>query len=1102
MRFLARPLVLGGIMLLLLLGATGSVVGRAGPARDVRAVAARAVAGRAVARSPLAFQPEGASRFVARTPGHGVAVSPDGATLSGVGGRAPLQLHLVGANPDAAAEGRGLLAGRASQFLGDDPSTWRTDVATYGEVAYAGVWRGVDVVWHGRGSNLEQDFVVAPGGDADRIRLSFPGARSLRIVDGGALVVTLADSEARFGAPTLYQDERGGRRDVAGGFIVRPGGTIGFRVGTHDVDRPVVIDPVLVESTFLGGGGNDAAFGVAVDAAGSVYVTGSTESVDFPVAGSVQSSLVQVGDVRLDAFVTKLKPDGSAFVYSTFLGGRGRDVGYAIAVAADGSATVSGSTESTDFPLARPVQKAYGGGATDAFVTRLSPQGAVLQFSTYLGGGGADLSRGVAVDASGRATLVGTTNSNDFPTAGPPLQGAPNHPDDIAAFVTRLDADGSAWVYSTYVGGSGDDRATAVAVDAAGDAYVTGETQSPDFPTVRPLQASPGSPPGAGAASADAFAIKLAPAGSPLLFATYLGGSAVDRATGVAVDPAGAAYVTGSTGSSNFPSVRALQPTSGGGDDAFVAKIDPAGTSLVWSTFLGGSAADAGAAIAVTADGRASVTGASSSGNFPTAKPVRRAKGGFLDAFVATFAPSGGTLSESTYLGGSDDDHGTAIASDRSGTLYLAGYTTSADFPLVSPIRTTMGRSDAFLASVGEPPAATSSGGAAAPARERRIRLLGAATVVLFLAAIAQTLWLRHRGTPAAPDPATSVPPLGVVPTPQADPQWYAPAPPRLSDLPPLRPRALPPPAPRRGRKASSAVAQKSAGPDEPRGDVAVPDLFPAGEDDNWSREGQPDDTEFWSTDGAFREADDDHRPPLSVDVQAPDLWGADEIEVTNVVDDAVVAGAGSPPATVDVSAPDLWGPAEPEQETTIDPMWAELLAKPGTAAPPTAQPAASPPPATPPEAAPPIEPTPAAATPPEATSGEVVDAPASPPPKQKPKRRTRPRPEPAPAAAPVPSEPVGGEQPPVASGDWMAELWPVASPEAEEAVAVPGDAPAAEAAAPAGADEVESESPPAAPVEEVRRGWRARRRAAADRGDRRPPPPRERSPSPPPVSS
>ncbi|MBA3266843.1 MAG: SBBP repeat-containing protein, partial [Acidimicrobiia bacterium] len=858
---LTRPLVLNGILLLLLVGVAGPVADRVGSDRDPQALAARAVAD-----APLAFRSDGASGFVARSPVYAVAVSAGGATVSGSAGSPPLRMRLDGARAEAPAAGRVPLAGRVNLFLGDDPSQWRTDVATYGQATYRGVWDGIDVVWHGKGPHLEQDFVVAPGADPGQIGVSFPDGRDLSLTREGDLIVDLAAGRARFGAPVLYQEVGGRKRPVPGSFELRGQGQVGFRVGPHDPARELVIDPVLVESTYLGGGGNDAAYGVAVDGAGSVYVTGSTESPDFPVTGSVQTSLVQTEGRRSDAFVAKLNADGSGFAYSTFLGGGGRDIGYAIALGVDGSAYVSGSTESTDFPLSRPVQQAYGGGGTDAFVTKLGPQGAVLLYSTYLGGGGADGARGIAVDPPGNAYVTGTTTSNDFPTAGPPLQGTPSRPDDTAAFVTKVDPDGRSLLYSTYLGGTGDDHGTAIAVSLAGDAYVVGDTRSSDFPISRGFQPRAGTPADAATVAPDAFVVKLPATGTSLVYSTYLGGFESDLATGVAVDPSGAAYVTGSTGSSNFPLLNAVQINKRGDFDAFVTKLNPGGSGLVYSTFLGGSDSEAGAGITLAGDGAASITGSAASGDFPTVKPFQAAKGGgFIEGFVATYSPSGTAVLHASFVGGRDDDQGTAIASDGSDTLYVAGYTGSPDFPVARPLRPTPGGAgDAFVATVGEPAVGASTEPSGAPARDLRLRIFGAVTAVLFLAAIGQTLYLRRRPAPDEP-PATTTPapvPVGAASGTPSDP-WYTQPAPKFSDLPPLRPRAVP-----TSRRFDGTTAADPAASTD--GDVAVPDLLPAGEEQEWKREGAPGDTEFWTRDAPAPESDV-VLPP--VDVQAPDLW-------------------------------------------------------------------------------------------------------------------------------------------------------------------------------------------------------------------------------------
>ncbi len=1096
---LARSLVVSGIPLLLLAGATGSVVD--GGAMD----AARASAGEAVARAPLAFRSDGGSGFEARLPGYGVAVSAGGATVSGAGGGPPLRLRLDGARPDAAAAGRVPLPGRVNLFLGDDPSQWRTDVPTYGQAAYTGVWEGIDVVWYGKGPHLEHDFVVAPGADPDRIAISFPDGHDLSVTGDGDLVVQLPAGRARLGAPTVYQTVGDRQRPVSGSYVIREGGQVGFRVGPHDRARPLVIDPVLLDSTFLGGGGNDAAYGVAVDDAGSVYVSGSTESPDFPVTAPVQAFLVQGDGPRSDAFVAKLNPDGSGFAYSTFLGGRARDVAYGIALGRDGSAYVSGSTESTDFPLARPVQKAYGGGGTDAFVSKLSPQGAVLQYSTYLGGTGADSSRGIGADPAGNAYLTGTTTSNDFPTAGPPLQPTPSKPDDTAAFVTKVNATGDAWAYSTYLGGTGDDHGTAIAVAATGDVFVVGDTRSPDFPVARPFQPRAGAPPGPTTVPPDAFVVKLPAAGAPVTYSTYLGGFESDMATGVDIDASGAAYVTGSTGSSNFPLVQAVQINKRGEYDAFVSKLNPAGSALMYSTFLGGSDSDGAAAITVADDGGASVTGTVASNDFPTVKPFQAAKGGgFIDGFVASYTPSGSAVTQASFFGGRDDDQGTAIAARGSGTLYVAGYTGSPDFPVVNPLRPTRGGAgDAFVARVGEPPVGASSDTSGAPARERRLRIFGAITAVLFLGAIAQTLWLRRRSAPDEPAPvpvgaAVGTPAIAAAGTPAGDRSghWYKQTPPNFSDLPPLRPRAVP-----------SSGRSKSASPEsDVDGDVAVPDLLPADKEEKWTRATAPADADAstgedspWADAAAGAQA----IPPM--DVQAPDLWGPTDAEEAVAVDpgppDPRPAGA-KPPLSVDVRAPDLWEAAEsPREDLADDPMWAELLAaeaapasRHGPAGSEAPQPGAGRAKAESAKAesakaeaaqaeAPALEPATTEAADAEAAELEPATteaADASPEPVSKGRRRK-------PAA---PAEPVPATTGASADGDWMAELW-VERPEDQPVPAADETSPdaggphvPAEAVNAGAGVEVDRSSEPAATPERKPLGWLARRRAATQDRD------------------
>jgi len=459
---------------------------------------------------------------------------------------------------------------------------------------------------------------------------------------------------------------------------------LGFEVGAYDASLPLVIDPTLVYSTYLGGSGFDYGSGIAVDSAGNAYVTGQTYSTDFPTANPFQAA--RVGGP--DAFVAKLNAAGSALVYSTYLGGNGDDYGRGIAVDAAGNAYVTGETGSTNFPTANPLQASNAGGNYDAFVAKLNAAGSALVYSTYLGGSDYDYGYGIAVDAAGNAYVTGETFSTNFPTANP-LQasnaGGPN------AFVAKLNAAGSALVYCTYLGGSGGDSGQGIAVDAAGNAYVTGETGS-NFPTANPFQAS-------NAGGPDAFVARLNATGSALVYSTYLGGNGNDHGSAIAVDAAGNAYVTGETFSTNFPTANPLRASNAGGGDVFVAKLNAAGSALVYCTYLGGSSWDYGTGIAVDAAGNAYVTGLTGSTNFPTANPLQAANaGGNYDAFVAKLNAAGSALVYSTYLGGSDTDFGYGIAVDAAGNAYVTGETYSRNFPTANAFQNSNSYSDAFIA--------------------------------------------------------------------------------------------------------------------------------------------------------------------------------------------------------------------------------------------------------------------------------------------------------------------------------------------------------------------------------------------------------------------
>jgi hypothetical protein len=654
----------------------------------------------------------------------------DGPAIPDVPAQSVLRIAYVGANPAPRIVGSQELPGKANYFLGNDPAKWRTNVPTYARVHYQDLYPGIDLVYYGTQRQVEYDFVVRPGADPNRIVLGFQGADRLEVDAEGDLVLQTRGGVVRQRRPRIYQEVDGVRTEIRGDYVKVPGTHwVSFRVATYDASRPLVIDPVLVYSTFLGGSLDDVGQGIAVDAAGNAYVTGVTRSADFPTTpGAFDTSFNNVppsgnlNDVTRDAFVTKLNATGTALVYSTFLGGSrdfggggsgqagsGEDEGLGIAVDAAGNAYVTGLTESRDFPTTPGAFDTTDNGFRDAFVTKLNATGTALVYSTFLGGSDGEEGRGIAVDTAGSAYVTGVTASADFPTTPGAFATTLNGGSD--AFVTKLNAAGTALVYSTFLGGSGSEgvigfiaQSGGIAVDAAGNAYVTGTTPSADFPT------TPGAFDTTFNGLLDAFVTKLNAAGSALVYSTFLGGSSQEDGVGIAVDAAGNAYVTGNTASVDFPTTPgAFDTTFNGGSDAFVTKLNAAGTALVYSTFLGGSGAEGvlGGSIAVDSAGNAYVTGFTSSADFPTTPGAfGTTLNGAGDAFVTKLDATGTALVYSIFLGGSGLEEGGAIALDPAGNAYVTGLTSSADFPTTPGAFDTTynGAVDAFVTKLAENP--------------------------------------------------------------------------------------------------------------------------------------------------------------------------------------------------------------------------------------------------------------------------------------------------------------------------------------------------------------------------------------------------------------
>ena len=458
-----------------------------------------------------------------------------------------VRMKLLGANPEAPVKGLEELPGKSNYFLGNDPQKWRTNVPHYAQVEYQDVYPGIDLVYYGtKQGQLEYDFIVAPGTDPKAIQLAVEGAEEIRVDGDGDLVVDTEGGELRFHKPVVYQEGEERRQYLKGRYVLKgevaaglsrqnedgglkPPLQVGFEIAAYDASRPLIIDPVVSYSTYLGGSASEQGITIAVDFSGNAYVTGDTSSIDFPTANALQPSKPGIWG----AFVTKINAAGSALVYSTYLGGSNREFGIAIAVDAAGSVYVTGSTSSTDFPTTagalQPSCSLRAGFICDgdAFVTKLNATGDSLLYSTYRGGSARERGNAIAVDAAGNAYVTGFTESTDFPTTAGALQPScslrAGFICDGDAFVTKLNATGDSLLYSTYRGGSARERGNAIAVDAHGNAYVTGNTRSIDFPTVNAFQAANNS-----GGCCDAFVTKLNAAGTALVYSTYLGGSGAE----------------------------------------------------------------------------------------------------------------------------------------------------------------------------------------------------------------------------------------------------------------------------------------------------------------------------------------------------------------------------------------------------------------------------------------------------------------------------------------------------------------------------------------------------------------------------------------------
>jgi hypothetical protein len=609
---------------------------------------------------------------------------------------AVVRMRLVGENSSAPIAAADQLPGKSNYYLGNDPKKWQTNVSQYARLAYKNVYPGIDLAYYGEQSKLEFDFIVAPESSPAPIDFAFSGAKQVATDASGNLIVSSAAGDVVLHKPVAYQQQNGSRKFVDARFVLRRKNQVSFDLGSYDHSRELVIDPTVTYSTYLGGSAEDEAYGVAVDSTGNVYVTGATKSPNFP--GPLAAG------ANFDVFVSKLNPAGSALLFSTFVGGNagngdnfglgiavnstgtyvigntsstgfpasvtigpgggvdvfvakldnttgvasqltkiggaGNESGNGIAVDSTGAAYIGGETDSTDFPIAGPPIQTANAGTDDGFIAKLDSNGTVLDYSTYLGGSSGDLVTGIALDGSNNAYVAGITISSDFPTTKGALQTTPPSTTGDNGFVAAIKADGSAKIYSTYLGGSGTNDALAIAVDSAGEAYVTGDTNSSTFPVLNAAQTTL-------KGATDVFVTKVQADGSGLLFSTYYGGTLDEAGTGIALDSFNDAYVTGRTLSSDYPTNGTpFQASLSGTSDAFVTELSNTG-SPVYSSFFGGTgnensiAADISqpplGAIAVDATSNAYLAGSTNSTTgFPQPLTLQTAFGGGLaDGFVA-----------------------------------------------------------------------------------------------------------------------------------------------------------------------------------------------------------------------------------------------------------------------------------------------------------------------------------------------------------------------------------------------------------------------------------------------------------------------------------
>jgi hypothetical protein len=616
-----------------------------------------------------------------------------------------LSMRFEGASLRPVLGGREKLSATANFFEGNDPKRWRDRVPMYRQLVYRDLWPGIELVYSTSTENFKSEFLIAKGASPASIRWRYGPEADVAIEADGSLLIKSGGQSVREQAPVVYQVVETKHVPVVGSYEIARDGSVGFRLGKYDVSRELIIDPVIVFTSMLGGYSQDQATAIATDTFGNILVAGFTSSTSFPVTAA--SRQPQSGG-SADAFVAKFGGNGSYLIFCSFLGGNGDDRATGVAVDGMGNIYLTGHTGSSNFPLASAVQGVLRG-SEDAFITKLTPSGSRIIYSTYLGGSGVDSGNAIAVDGYGQAYIGGDTSSTDFPI----LSGiSSTNQGGQDGFVTKLTAAGTAIVYSTYLGGTAADHIASIAINTAGNVYVAGFTFSSNFPIVQAVQPTSGG-------NQDAFVTELTPTGVGIVFSTYLGGSSgytglPEEAHAIAIDAAGKIYVAGTTSSINFPvTSNALQPLYAGGNlDGFLTQYSANGQKMTYSSFIGGTGLDTVNAIAVDSFGYVTVAGETSSSDFPNLRGVQKQLNGNYDAFVSKFLFSGSTCSliNSSFLGGSGADIAAGVSLNGTGDTLLAGFTGSTDLATSVPLpatrafqNTNLGLTNAFVSKIANP---------------------------------------------------------------------------------------------------------------------------------------------------------------------------------------------------------------------------------------------------------------------------------------------------------------------------------------------------------------------------------------------------------------